>query len=54
MGCRVISQGDFGSGRVKVYYKLSNYDNIRGVIEHESVNELFADRLWESSIFIIS
>ena len=30
---------------MKVYYKLSNYDNIRGVIGHESVNELIVDRL---------
>ena len=30
---------------VKTYYKLSNYDSIRGVIGHESVNELIADRL---------
>ena len=32
-------------GGVKIYYKLSNYDSIRGVIGHESVNELIADRL---------
>lgn len=32
-------------GGIKVYYKLSNYDNIRGVVGHESVNELIADRL---------
>lgn len=29
----------------KVYYKLSNYDSIRGVVGHESVNELIVDRL---------
>ena len=29
----------------KIYYKLSNYDSIRGVVGHESVNELIADRL---------
>ena len=29
----------------KIYYKLSNYDNILGVIGHESVNELIVDRL---------
>jgi len=29
----------------KIYYKLSNYDNVRGVIGHESVNELIVDRL---------
>ena len=32
-------------GGKKVYYKLSNYDNVRGVIGHECVNELIADRL---------
>lgn len=31
-------------GGVKVYYELSNYDNLRGVIGHESVNELIVDR----------
>ena len=29
----------------KTYYKLSNYDNLRGVVGHECVNELIADRL---------
>lgn len=29
----------------KIYYKLSNYDNARGVVGHESVNELIVDRL---------
>ena len=29
----------------KVYYKLSNYDGIRGIIGHECVNELIVDRL---------
>lgn len=32
-------------GGTKIYYKLSNYDNMRGVIGHESVNELIVDRL---------
>lgn len=32
-------------GGIKVYYKLSNYDRVRGVIGHESVNELIVDRL---------
>ena len=32
-------------GGKKIYYKLSNYDNIKGVIGHESVNELIVDRL---------
>lgn len=30
---------------VKTYYKLSSYDSVRGIIGHESVNELIADRL---------
>ena len=29
----------------KTYYKLSNYDSIKGVVGHESVNELVVDRL---------
>ena len=29
----------------KVYYKLSNYDQIYGVVGHECVNEIIADRL---------
>lgn len=32
-------------GGKKIYYKLSNYDNIRGVVGHESANELIVDRL---------
>ena len=32
-------------GGNKIYYKLSNYDSIRGVVGHESVNELIVDRL---------
>ena len=32
-------------GGRKIYYKLSNYDNLRGVIGQESVNELIVDRL---------
>ena len=32
-------------GGRKTYYKLSNYDNLRGVVGHECVNELIADRL---------
>ena len=32
-------------GGEKVYYKLSDYDGLHGVIGHESVNELIADRL---------
>ena len=32
-------------GGTKIYYKLSNYDNMRGIVGHESVNELIADRL---------
>lgn len=29
----------------KLYYKLSNYDAYRGIIGHESVNEIIVDRL---------
>ena len=29
----------------RTYYKLSNYDAVRGVVGHESVNELIVDRL---------
>lgn len=29
----------------KIYYKLSNYDGINGIIGHECVNELIVDRL---------
>lgn len=29
----------------KVYYKLSNYDSLNGIIGHESINELIVDRL---------
>lgn len=29
----------------KIYYKLSNYDSFRGIIGHECINELIADRL---------
>ena len=30
---------------VKTYYKLSNYDAVKGVVGHESVNEIVVDRL---------
>ena len=32
-------------GGIKTYYKLSNYDSVRGVIGHECINELIVDRL---------
>lgn len=32
-------------GDKKIYYKLSDYDNINGIVGHECVNELIADRL---------
>lgn len=32
-------------GGTKTYYKLSNYDSVRGVIGHECINELIVDRL---------
>ena len=33
------------TGPKKIYYKLSNYDVMKGVIGHECVNELIVDRL---------
>lgn len=32
----------------KIYYKLSNYDSVKGVVGHECVNELIVDRLLEN------
>jgi hypothetical protein len=32
-------------GGKKTYYKLSNFDSVRGVIGHECVNEIVVDRL---------
>lgn len=32
-------------GGQKTYYKLSNFDNTRGIVGHECVNELIVDRL---------
>ena len=32
-------------GGKKVYYKLSNYDSLRGITGHECVNEVIVDRL---------
>ncbi|MBD5394791.1 MAG: hypothetical protein HDR71_11075 [Lachnospiraceae bacterium] len=32
-------------GEKKLYYKLSNFDKVQGVIGHECVNELIVDRL---------
>ncbi len=29
----------------KIYYKLSDYDSVKGVVGHESINEIIADRL---------
>jgi hypothetical protein len=34
-------------GGKKTYYKLSNFDSVRGVIGHECVNEIIVDRLLE-------
>lgn len=31
----------------KVYYKLSNYDVVRGIVGHECINEIVVDRLLE-------
>lgn len=30
---------------IKTYYKLSDYDSVKGIVGHECVNELIADRL---------
>ena len=32
-------------GDKKIYYKLSNYDNIKGVVGTENFNEIIVDRL---------
>ena len=32
-------------GNQKIYYKLSDYDSVRGIIGHESINEIIVDRL---------
>nr|QGT51070.1 hypothetical protein Firmicute1046_1460 [uncultured Firmicutes bacterium] len=32
-------------GGTKTYYKLSDYDTVKGIVGHECVNELIADRL---------
>lgn len=42
-GSFLKSYSEFG-GR-KIYYKLSNFDKVQGVIGHECVNELIVDRL---------
>ena len=42
-GSFLKSQEDTADGRV--YYKLSDYDPYHGVVGHESVNEIIADRL---------
>lgn len=35
----------YEAGKEKIYYKLSNFDSYNGVVGHECVNELIADRL---------
>lgn len=42
-GSFLKATSEFGSQ--KTYYKLSNYDAIHGIVGHECVNELIADRL---------
>ena len=32
-------------GGQKIYYKLSNFDSVNGVVGHECANEIIADRL---------
>ena len=42
-GSFLKSQEDTADGRI--YYKLSDYDSYHGIVGHESVNEIIADRL---------
>ena len=42
-GSFLKSQEDTPEGRI--YYKLSDYDPYQGIVGHESVNEIIADRL---------
>ena len=32
-------------GKKKIYYKLSDYNSVSGIIGHENVNEIIVDRL---------
>ena len=42
-GSFLKSYDDLGSS--KTYYKLSDYDSVRGIVGHECVNEIVVDRL---------
>ena len=42
-GC--FLKANMGEDSQKIYYKLSNYDSVRGIFGHESVNELIVSRL---------
>ena len=44
-GSFLKSYDDLGPG--KVYYKLSDYDPVNGIVGHECVNEIVVDRLLE-------
>ena len=33
------------TGKRKMYYKLSDYDSRKGIVSHECVNEIIAQRL---------
>lgn len=44
-GSFLKAQEDTSQGRI--YYKLSHYDVVDGIMGHESVNEIIADRLLE-------
>ena len=35
------------SGKIKKYYKLSDYDNVNGIVGHECVNEIIVGRLMD-------
>lgn len=33
------------SGRLKIYYKLSDYDQVKGIVGHECINEIVVQRV---------
>ena len=42
-GTFLKAYSDFGGK--KMYYKLSDYDSVKGIVGHESINEIIVDRL---------
>ena len=43
-GGTFVKSAEIIDGR-KIYYKLSNYDPLKGIVGHECVNEIIVDRL---------